>query len=99
MDLQKSGLLSAEPYACSSEYTQEPGPAVVGSAPQFQRVKRSGKRATTPAQMTPALISFVTTIERSVMYPPMECPHIPMRLGSASGWRFTEATALSTSME
>jgi hypothetical protein len=37
------------------------------------------------------------TIERSVMYPPIEWPHMPMRFGSALGCRFMAATALSTS--
>ena len=39
--------------------------------------------AVTPAQMTATLILGSITSARSVMLPPIECPHIPIRLGSA----------------
>src|SRR5215207_3076904 len=96
IEFQNSGFSSGEPYCCTRENLHERGEGVdVADAPvpRRQRVNKSGYEATTPAQITPALMSCVTTIERKVIYPPMECPHMPMRFGSASGWRFIEATA------
>ena len=98
IEFQNSGFSSGEPNVSTRVVRQEPGRGVEGGAePRRQRDSRSGYEATTPAHITPALISPVITMERSVMYPPMECPHIPIRFGSASTCRFMEATALSTS--
>src|SRR4026207_513015 len=98
IELQNSGFSSGEPKVSIRVVRQEPGRGVEGGdVPRRQRVSRSGYEATTPAHITPALISPAITIERSVMYPPMECPHMPMRFGSASACRFMEATALRTS--
>src|SRR5262245_31561910 len=100
MEFQNSGFSSGEPKFSTKEKRQEPGRGVGGTlapGPRRQRVSRSGYEPTTPAQMTPAFMSFVITMERRVIYPPIECPHIPMRFGSASGNRFMVATALRTS--
>src|SRR5512132_2712805 len=88
IEFQNSGFASGEPNSFTNEYRHERGEGVevaVEPEPLRQRVSRSGYDATTPAQMTPALISLEMTIERSVMYPPIEWPHMPIRFGSASG--------------
>src|SRR3990170_3289729 len=103
MEVQKSGISSGEPYSSTSSVRQRRpnrGVAVVvGSGVQpsgvgvaVGRTNRLGYGPTTPAQITPALISPVMIIERRVRYPPSECPHMPMRFGSASGKRFIVAT-------
>src|SRR6185503_132162 len=98
IEFQNSGFSSGEPKVSIKVVRQEPGRGVEGAdVPRRHRERRSGYEPTTPAHITPALMSLVRTIERSVIYPPMECPHMPMRFGSASACRFMEATALRTS--
>src|SRR3989338_10599026 len=99
MEFQKSGFFSGWPYCVISSSRQRRALEGIPGGGELPRLRqlliRSGYEATTPAQMTPALTSLETTIERKVICPPMEWPHMPIRSGSASGYFLIEARALS----
>src|SRR2546430_16453718 len=86
MDDQNSGLSAGDPYSLTSPHRHPANRPEDGGAPGVARqlVTMSAYGATTPPQMTAALMSFDTTSARSVICPPMEWPHMPMRFGSAS---------------
>src|SRR5579872_3262150 len=59
---------------------------------------RSVYDPTTPPQITATFISVgSTTKSRSVMLPPIECPHTPILFGLASGYFFIELSAFKSS--
>src|SRR3989344_8809957 len=89
IEFQKSGFCDGSPYRAIKSCLHLPrlevevGWGVVVTL-LLQRSTKSGYEPTTPAQITPALISLDTTILRRVIYPPIECPHIPILSGSES---------------
>src|SRR3989344_4404671 len=102
IESQKSGFCSGVPYFSIKFCLQFRNPVgTPGGGVKLrlrQRFKRSGYDATTPAQITPALISLLPTILLKVRNPPNECPHIPILSGSTPLNFLIEETAFKTSI-
>src|SRR3989344_6904338 len=86
IEFQKSGFCDGSPYRAIKSCLHLPRLEIavgwgVVVVLLLQRSTKSWYEPTTPAQITPAFTSFVTTIDFRVTEPPIECPHIPIPSG------------------